>query len=202
MLLEEIDIIRDLLIALQPERCLEWGAGYSTLYFPSFLPRDSHWLALEHVERWASRIQSRIRLPTVSVVHVAADSSAGEDTGGGKSYSEFRNYVEYPSTLEMYDFILIDGRARVPCLLKAITLLAPGGVVVLHDANRVRYLTGTVGYLYQFQLLGRGVDQLGIWIGSMTDPIETLLPTDKYLRLWDFYSRLATKFRRKAAASV
>jgi len=33
----EIEIIEEILKNLQPQRVLEWGAGYSTLYFPKIL---------------------------------------------------------------------------------------------------------------------------------------------------------------------
>ena len=38
----ELDVLVDLLVHLQPRRCLEWGAGYSTAFFPGLLEGAKH----------------------------------------------------------------------------------------------------------------------------------------------------------------
>jgi predicted O-methyltransferase YrrM len=38
-----------------------------------------------------------------------------------------------------FDVALVDGRARTHCLRKAFRLVRPGGVVILHDAQREEY---------------------------------------------------------------
>lgn len=43
-----IKIIEEILNNLRPKNCLEWGAGYSTLYFQRFLHNDSKCLSVEH----------------------------------------------------------------------------------------------------------------------------------------------------------
>ena len=40
---------------------------------------------------------------------------------------------------ELFDVIVIDGRAREACLLEAIPHLAPGGIIVFDDTKRTRY---------------------------------------------------------------
>src|SRR5439155_2494579 len=52
-------------------------------------------------------------------------------------YEEFADYVSAP--LEgRFDVVLVDGRARTSCLKRVHhdNLLAPGGVLFLHDAHR------------------------------------------------------------------
>lgn len=49
-------------------------------------------------------------------------------------------YVAAPGKLEGgFDVILVDGRKRRRCLLEAARLIKPGGLVVLHDAQRTYY---------------------------------------------------------------
>lgn len=59
------------------------------------------------------------------------------------SYFEFADYVSVP--LEgQFDVILVDGRARTSCLKRVYyqSLLAPGGILFLHDAHRPAYIEG------------------------------------------------------------
>jgi predicted O-methyltransferase YrrM len=44
----EIEVIEELLTRSRPQKCLEWGAGYGTIYFPEFLSGGATWLAVEH----------------------------------------------------------------------------------------------------------------------------------------------------------
>ena len=191
MLLEEADVIKDLLLNLQPKRCLEWGAGYSTLIFPRFLPPGARWLAIEHDPEWARTVSALCRDSQVTVVHVPPNKRNSAELGEIGSQDEFGQYVESAGELAQYDFILVDGRARSECLRKGRTILAPGGVIALHDANRDRYDCARSSYPYQFILRGRSREQLGIWLGSVTIPIETVLHTGAHRRIWSFYISLA-----------
>jgi predicted O-methyltransferase YrrM len=196
MLPEEADMIRDLLLNLRPKRCLEWGAGASSLYFPNFLPVDARWLVIEHDESWAVRISKLARRPIVEVAHVPPNSPKHKADRGDRVHSAFGDYIEYPGMAAKYDFILVDGMARNECLIKAQTLLAPRGVVALHDANLTEFHTGTGLYTYQFALTGRGTNQNGIWLGSMDVPIEEVLNVQAHRRIWTFYLRLRRLFGR------
>jgi len=52
----------------------------------------------------------------------------------GRDWHEYINYINFPATLnKKYDVILVDGRARPNCAYKALSLLKPDGVVVVHD---------------------------------------------------------------------
>ena len=55
-----------------------------------------------------------------------------------KNYLNYYNKVnEYPD--DYFDFVLIDGRARVRCGLNAIKKLKSGGIFVLDNSERSRY---------------------------------------------------------------
>lgn len=58
------------------------------------------------------------------------------------TYISFRPYVDTvdtPGLPEAYDFVCIDGRARLGAALKALPYLTEVSVVVIHDAVRKRY---------------------------------------------------------------
>ena len=61
---------------------------------------------------------------------------------GTEARDEFSNYYnkvnEYED--EYFDFVLIDGRARVKCGLNAINKLKKDGIFVLDNSERPRYL--------------------------------------------------------------
>jgi hypothetical protein len=194
MLLEEADVIRDLLLNLRPNRCLEWGGGASSLYFPNFLSADARWLVIEHDQQWAAHISKLARRPVVEVAHVPPNSSKHPEEERDNFRSQFVDYIEYPETAAKYDFILVNGMVRNECLITAQTLLAPKGVVVLHDANLRCFEVGTASYTYQFLLTGRGIDQNGIWVGSMDIPIEDVLNVEAHRRIWMLYLRLRKLF--------
>jgi hypothetical protein len=53
---------------------------------------------------------------------------------------DIAKYVNFPKEVGgPFDLIVIDGRYRRRCLLVAPEVLAPGGVVLLHDAERTHY---------------------------------------------------------------
>ncbi|MDD2501775.1 MAG: glycosyltransferase [Geobacter sp.] len=128
----------------RPINALEWGSGKSTLFFSSMLLKESSWLALEHDSSWFQEVKSKIVLHPVScasIVHVQPDRLFDGSTDG--DYATFRNYILSPIYLgNKYDFILVDGRARVECLAVGWSLLKDKGVMVLHDAQRKEYACG------------------------------------------------------------
>ena len=192
----EIGIIEDLLKAMRPMRVLEWGAGYGTLHFARLLPPGSQWIALEHDRAWAERIRSHRKEKDGRVrIHDAPPESEdwrSRDADG--TYSDFRTYVDLPEKFGPYDFILVDGRARESCLEKAHGLLAPGGVAVLHDANRS--FRRAPGGLFPSEAEFRDYRRWsgGLWIGSKDRPLSTLLDLGRHGRIWRMYNSLGKGF--------
>jgi hypothetical protein len=56
----EIRVIEEILGSLKPTRCLEWGAGYSTVHFPKALEAGAKWIAVEHDYEWFLRIRDKV----------------------------------------------------------------------------------------------------------------------------------------------
>lgn len=190
----EIGIIEDLLVAMRPMRVLEWGAGYGTLHFARLLPPGGRWIALEHDRDWADRIRAHRKDIRVRIHAVPPESEDWSTRDKDGTYSDFRTYVDYPEKFGPYDFILVDGRARESCLEKAHGLLAPGGVAVLHDANRSfrRAPGGVFPSEAEFRDYRRWSG--GLWIGSKDRPLSTVLDLGRHGRIWRMYNSLGKGF--------
>ena len=198
----EIRVVEEILENLSPEKCLEWGAGYSTIYFPKFLKEDAKWITVEHDEKWSRKIRKICHNPKVEIFHVAADRFPWTDDHNDGSYEDLSGYIQFPSNYGDFDFVLIDGRARKACIIKAYNLLKEEGVVILHDANREHYHK-PFG-LYKHQVLFTDYRALlmkvmvnrfggGVWIGSKGNELESLLNMDKHKESWRIYSELPNK---------
>ncbi|HKP97260.1 MAG TPA: hypothetical protein VJ385_16040 [Fibrobacteria bacterium] len=190
----EIGIMEDLLNTLRPLRALEWGAGYGTSHFSRLLPPGGEWIAVEHDPEWAERIRAEVPA-NVRVYAVPPEKNHWLPAEGDGSYGDFRNYVEFPARFGDYDFILVDGRAREACLRQARYLLAEGGVVVLHDANRD--FLHKPWELYPRQIFFQDYRRYsgGIWIGSVDRDISSLMDLGRHRRIWSIYNALGRRFR-------
>ena len=186
----ELDVLVELLARLQPRRCLEWGAGYSTAFFPGLLDPAATWLAIEHDREWSARIARLAARPGTTVVHVAANRFPRSDAAGEGAYEDLRDYVEYPTDRAPFDFILVDGRARPSCWAKAPSLLAPDGVVVLHDANRSLYAPLCASELTRMLVRDRRRTSGGLCIASRRPTLEGLVDVAAQERLWGWYRRV------------
>lgn len=119
---KEIEIVSNLFVKHKPRSVLEWGSGFSTLYF-SKLCNPQIWDAVEHDPLWYSSLVDRVQSPIK--LHFTNDPQHYVDLPGHFGYK--------------YDFILIDGRMRRRCLLHAYELVNRNGIIVLHDADRTWY---------------------------------------------------------------
>ena len=199
---KELDIIREILLNLRPKRCLEWGSGYSSLVFPDLIDPEL-WLAIEHEQDWAKEIGEKNKNPHVKVVYVAPEIPGWnnrEDWKKDGTYAEFESYINYPQDQAPYDFIMIDGRARVDCLKKASEILNDRGVVVFHDCNRAHYRKHQDLFTYGQYVTDHRTTHGGLWIGSKGKPVEEVLDVKMHLELWRRHSKLAKLFKIKTGA--
>ncbi len=103
---------------LQPNfRVLEFGSGRSTRYFAKHCASVT---TVEHDPRWIRKLE-HARLPNVTLL--PADPHA---------------YAAAADSLpdQAFDLILIDGLDRLACLERSLPRLAPGGTLLLDNANR------------------------------------------------------------------
>lgn len=187
MVYEEIHIIEEILLNLRPKNCLEWGAGYSTLNFSKLLGKDAHWTSIEHERSWAEKIIGLNQDQNVRVIYIAPNRSPWTDQFRDGAYTDLADYIEYPDKLGKLDFILIDGRARKDCLIKALTLIDDRGIVVLHDANRRYYHGPFSSYKYQALFNDKRKNEGGLWVGSKGRDINEILNVPKHKKLWRIY---------------
>lgn len=151
-----------------PINALEWGSGKSTLFFSSTLPEGSSWFALEHDLCWFQEVKNNIEMcpdSCVLIEHVQPDRQFDGLTDG--DFSTFCSYVMAPvRTGKKFDFILVDGRARVECMAVGWSLLNEHGVMVLHDAQREEYFTGVPRDCFSIRIINPNI--------SVEGPISTL----------------------------
>ena len=143
-------------VGAEPLRVFEWGAGASTTYYPEFLRsigREFDWHAVDNSSVWYEKTRERISLAHMDDrVHVyCSDFPAFWEVHGYSVHSPIPpesfisspnvlRYINYPTGLGLrFHMVVVDGRFRRRCLLAAKEVLAPGGILILHDAQRSHY---------------------------------------------------------------
>lgn len=150
-------VLRFLGSRLDCRRILTWSAGESVLQMAELWPA-AEILCLEsdlgYAETWRRRLAHR---PGVSVVVLPQ----GVPFGGAKDYvcHPLRRALAAGVDPAVYDFVFVDGRARCDCLTVAYLVTQPGGIVVLHDAERENYAPGIAlfPFVHHFEQLGVAV---------------------------------------------
>lgn len=123
---------------------LEWGSGRSTIYFSEYLKKNKiqfSWTAVENFIPWHQIVDSMIiKADLVKTTTCLLKSPTNEERKKIQETLDMSEFLNYPEQLKKkFNLILIDARRRKECLEKAHSLLASGGAVVLHDAERQEY---------------------------------------------------------------
>jgi predicted O-methyltransferase YrrM len=125
-------VLIDWLLELQPRRIVEWGPGLSTELMLQHAPQ-AEILSIEHDEAWLA---------------VAAEKYGGRiQLEHHRCTNRNSDYAACILDREPFDLAFVDGRRRVECVLTALPLLAPGGVVILHDICRQNYMRPLTPYI-------------------------------------------------------
>lgn len=141
---------RERLVSFVPPggRMLEWGAGGSTVWLAANLPEGAVLTSIEHDREWFYEVSNHLgnggrgRRDNVRMLLREPTGPLGTNaTAAEDDPTNLRPFIDGADG-ERFDVILVDGYARGACLEKARSLLNPGGVVVLHDAQREWYDTG------------------------------------------------------------
>jgi predicted O-methyltransferase YrrM len=137
--------------AVAPRHFLEWGSGGSTRALLERCPFIERYVAIEHNEAWGRKVRATISDPRLELRLVPPDrpfelaSPTQDEIHAWEASAEhdesiFETYVHAAgSSGVVYDAILVDGRARRYCIRYGFELLRPGGVMLLHDAQREAY---------------------------------------------------------------
>jgi len=107
---------------------LEWGSGRSTKWFAK---RLKHLTSVEHEGRWYERVSRELAQAGITNVDYRLLSLAPGQRGVHSDYVHVSDEFEDGSL----GFVLVDGRAREHCANSIVPKLAPGGVLVLDNAN-------------------------------------------------------------------
>ena len=116
----------------QPSKVLEFGPGTSTDVFLQH--SNANIISIEESRIWCWKYRWKFRHRPVKVYHKKP----------GWDLSEI-NSIGGP-----YDLIFVDGGNRPRELKYCVDLLAPDGVVFLHDAHREEYADGIRAYPFVF----------------------------------------------------
>lgn len=140
-------------------RIFEWGCGLSSVYFSKYLKDrgiDFEWHAIDNNKSWCQRVTARIRGSGYQDnlrIYLKEFIPFWDKQGWGvipppcgvfspKEEGELA-YVSFPKTFkDKFDIVIIDARFRRRCLEVAMQVVAPGGIVVMHDAQKPHYQVG------------------------------------------------------------
>ena len=144
---DSVDRVADFLARRPGARVFEWGSGASTLWLAA---RAGSVHSVEHDAGWAEALLPRLPA-NVDLVVVSPTPSPAPVIGSAKPGHAGLDFSSYVAAIDgvdgAFDVIVIDGRAREACLQRAITRLAPDGLIVFDNVDRQRYrdAIGTLG---------------------------------------------------------
>lgn len=138
---EATDRVSSFLATRPQARVFEWGSGASTVWLSR---RAGSVTSIEHDAEWA---QSMVPvLPSNAVVRVVEPAPAvgrPHQELSGKVGFEGLDFADYVAAVDdapgTFDLVVVDGRARNACFHRALSRLAPGGVLVFDNVDRRRY---------------------------------------------------------------
>jgi len=195
MKFKEIDLMLDVLAQHKPLRVLEYGCGFSTLYFPTYLPKEGEWISIEHDREWYLDIQDQLEKAShTTLFHVDAEQTEWKAEG---DYSSFQSYVDFPQAYGPFDMILVDGMAREACIDNAQSMLAENGLLVVHDCNRPVYHPHVQQYPYWLILQDFRKTSGGLGVASSGVDPNQLLDIEKYRSIWHIDSAINNFFKFK-----
>ena len=172
----------------------EWGSGFSTIYYAEYLRKkgvEFDWHSIDNNRTWYEKIKTKVRdknLQSNVALHLLEFVPFWEKPKWNwgklpppcgvfspKTENE-KDYVRFPAHLNQdFHIIIIDARFRRHCIQTTKEVLSPGGVVIMHDAQKPHYHVGLdefrynrffqSGSWYPFQQIRNQ-----IWIGSMENP--------------------------------
>jgi hypothetical protein len=100
-------------------KILEWGSGFSTIYFAQ---RVSNVVSIEDNQEWYKKVTLLLAKHKCTNVDYQFKSD------------RYANLDEYPD--HKFDFILIDGSCRAGCAATAINKVRPGGYIYLDNSDK------------------------------------------------------------------
>jgi hypothetical protein len=116
-------------------RVFEYGGGGSTLWLED---RDAMVTVVEHDKEWYGQLAEILGSGTRLLFQPPAS------TGSITSVAAAGHFDDYVVAIDgerdgSLDLVIVDGRARVECVGRAMAKVKPGGLLLLDDTDRARY---------------------------------------------------------------
>lgn len=158
---------------------IEYGSGRSTLFFSGLLD-ELH--SVEHHRNWFKQVQEMLsenKIENTTLHLIPADQNFKEPSLTSEEQyflttsnypiddSYFQSYINFLDKIEdeSMDFILVDGRARRSCALKAMSKIKKGGILVLDNSERKRYDQVHKAFIHYPQIFTTtGLTDTTIWL--------------------------------------
>lgn len=181
--------ILDIMASREGLHIFEWGSGLSTVYYARYLTKKGisfEWHAIDNNKHWHEKVKNMVKSKDFSGrVHLYLKEFLPfwQKPGWGvipppcgvfspKEDNELA-YINFPKTIrDKFDVVIIDARFRRYCLSVAKDVLAPGGIVILHDAQKPHYQVGLEIFPYR-KLIESGAwapfQELcnQVWVGAL-----------------------------------
>jgi len=197
MTLKEIVIYKKVLLSLKPKNKLnifEYGSGSSTIYFAKFLKQKRipfHIHSVDNNSKWHRKVKKLVKikgLDDVITLYLSEFAPFWKKDGwdwaispkcgqfAPKTQSELE-YINAPLVLgNKFDFVTVDGRFRRRCLEIIPNCLNENGIILLHDAQKVKYHYPISLYPYSKMIRSGKYHPFDrknwkIWVGSLDNPI-------------------------------
>lgn len=142
--------------SLKPKKVFEWGSGESTLFWTQL--DCSFLVSIEHDQKWYEEIKPQLpkwvdyKYIPFEEGEICGDKSDPCCYKSGSTELGPVNFKKYASAIDdygLFDLVLIDGMARVSCLVHAHSHVRLGGVIVLDNTgDRPYYLEKTEDRLF------------------------------------------------------
>lgn len=114
------------------DRGFEWGSGRSTLWFAQ---RVSYMVSIEDNAEWHDHVRKSLNqkglMEKVEHRFIACDWVERSEPVAHPYADAIEEFAD-----DSFDFVLVDGNIRLPCMRKAQAKLKPGGLLVLDNADR------------------------------------------------------------------
>ncbi len=118
----------------------EYGSGGSTLWFAN---RVKSLISIEHDPNWYLLVKKELeRCNKTNVkINLKKPNNKRSKYSSAVVSGNFEQYVKSIDRVanKSLDFVLVDGRCRVPCIVRCLPKIREGGYVMLDDSDRLRY---------------------------------------------------------------
>mgnify|MGYP006301380719 CR=1 FL=1 len=124
----EIKIIDSLIEKYKPKKCLEWGSGNSSIYFPNKHDCIEKWVSIEHNGHYVNYLKDKV---SDKVEFMWFDNNGVNEND--------LYYKGIYNNIKEFDFILIDGIYREKCIDLAVNGMKETAFILLNDSGRKEY---------------------------------------------------------------